>query len=107
MNEFKAAGGEVQKRKRKGKDGSSKRRKKDKNAPKKPAGGAYGVFLAAKREEIKASLPKDHKITDVSKAAGAKWKALSAAAKKPFEDQYQAKAKEYKAAMEEYKKKKA
>merc|ERR1719274_253214 len=86
------------------KDGSSKKRKKDKNAPKRPAGGGYGCFLAANRDEIKKSLPKDHKMTDVGKAAGEKWRAMSAAAKKPFEDEFAKKNADYKAAMEEYKK---
>ena len=40
---------------------------RDAEAPKKPAGGAYGRFLAEKREEIKNLLPADHKITDVTK----------------------------------------
>merc|ERR1712039_157979 len=81
-----------------------KRAKKDPNAPKKPAGGAYGVFLAENRAKIVASLPKDHKITDVTKAAGVQWKALSDAAKKPYEAKYQKKQAEYVKALEEYKK---
>merc|ERR1719498_1053086 len=79
-------------------------KKKDPNAPKKPAGGAYGVFLAENREKIVKSLPAGHKITDVSKAAGEQWKALPAAAKKPYEDKYQKAMVEYQKAMEEYKK---
>merc|ERR1712056_90192 len=86
--------------KRKEKDG---KKKKDPNAPKKPAGGGYGVFMAENRERIVKSLPKDHKITDVSKAAGEEWKALSEEKKKPYLDKYEKRAAEYKAAMEEYK----
>merc|ERR1711865_1366323 len=87
--------------KRKAKDG---KKKKDPNAPKKPAGGGYGCYVAENRAKIVASLPAGHKITDVAKAGGAQWKALSDAAKKPFEAMYQKKAEVYKAAMEEYKK---
>merc|ERR1712050_383566 len=81
-----------------------KRAKKDPNAPKKPVGGAYGVFLAENRAKIVASLPKDHKMVDVAKAGGVQWKALSDAAKKPYEAKYQKKQEEYKKALEEYKK---
>merc|ERR1712228_845648 len=76
----------------------------DPNAPKRPAGGVYGVFLAENRPKIVSSLPKDHKITDVAKAAGVQWKALSDAAKKPYEDKYKQKQADFVKAMEEYKK---
>merc|ERR1712060_561834 len=87
--------------KRKAKDG---KKKKDPNAPKRPAGGAFGVWLAENRSKIASSLPQDHKITDVTKAAGVQWKALSDAAKKPYEATFAKKQEEYKKAMEEYKK---
>lgn len=80
------------------------KKKKDANAPKKPSGGGYGVFLAENRAAIVKSLPAGHKITDVSKAAGAQWKALSDAAKQPYTDKFRKKQDEYKAAFEEYKK---
>lgn len=105
---FLAAGGVKEKgitaqraEKRKEREG---KKKKDPNAPKKPAGGGYGAFLAENRERIMKSLPAGFKITDIGKAAGAEWKALSDSAKKPFEAKYQKKMAEYKAAMEEYKK---
>ena len=56
----------------------SKKASKDKNAPKRPTGGVYGQLLAEKREEIKESLPAEHKITDVIKKAGERWKSLPA-----------------------------
>merc|ERR1712048_1363536 len=87
--------------KRKAKDG---KKKKDPNAPKKPAGGAYGVWLAENRPKIVSSLPQGRKITDVTKAAGVEWKALSDAAKKPYEAKYAKKQGEFEKAMEEYKK---
>merc|ERR1719335_1493800 len=89
--------------KRKAKEGKLKK-KKDPNAPKRPAGGGYGVFLSENRDKIVKSLPADHKMTDVGKAAGDQWRALSAAAKKPYEDKYQKKNDEYKKVMEEWKK---
>merc|ERR1712019_290354 len=44
---------------------------------------------------------------DVAKAAGAKWKALTDAQKKPYEEKFAAKMKEYSSAMEKYKASKA
>lgn len=106
---FKAAGGEVTKkdRKRKGDDTKRAKKDKDKDAPKKPAGGGYGQFLAENREKIKKSLPQDHKMTDVGKEAGSQWKALSDAAKKPYEEKFKAAMEEYRTAMEAYKASKA
>merc|ERR1712061_180077 len=109
MAAFLAAGGVKQKgaaalraEKRKAKEDGKK--KKDPNAPKRPAGGAYGVYLAENRAKIVAGLPKDHKMVDVAKAAGAQWKALSDAAKKPYEEKYKKKQADFVKAMEEYKK---
>lgn len=104
MGDFKEQGGVPQKR-RSAKDKEEKPAK-DPEAPKRPAGGAYGVFLAEKRDEIKKGLPADHKITDVAKAAGEAWKKLSEAQRKPFEEQYAAKSEAYKKEMEAYKQKK-
>merc|ERR1719311_1537628 len=110
MAAFLAAGGEKTKgtvalrsEKRKAKEGGLKK-KKDPNAPKKPVGGAYGVFLAENRATIVKSLPAGHKITDVTKAAGEQWKALSDAAKKPYEEKFLKKQEEYQVAFAEYKK---
>lgn len=108
MVAFLAAGGVKEKGisaqrsdRKKEKDG---KKPKDSNAPKKPVGGAYGVYMAENREMIVKSLPKDHKITDVSKVAGVQFKGLSEAAKKPYEAKFQKKMAEYKTAMEEYRK---
>jgi len=70
--------------------------------PKKPVGGSYGVFLAEKRSEIKASLPEGSKITEVSKKAGELFKALGAADKKRYEDTYVKVNAQYKEAMEKF-----
>ena len=108
MAAFLEAGGEKTKgaralasEKRKAKSG---KKVKDANAPKKPAGGGYGVFLAENRATITKSLPAGHKITDVAKVAGARWKALSDAMKKPFQNKFAKKQEEYAAAFAEYKK---
>eukprot|EP00929_Paragymnodinium_shiwhaense_P055196 TRINITY_DN2767_c2_g1_i1.p1 TRINITY_DN2767_c2_g1~~TRINITY_DN2767_c2_g1_i1.p1 ORF type:complete len:233 (-),score=97.90 TRINITY_DN2767_c2_g1_i1:250-876(-) len=102
LQAFTGAGGVVEKKKRKEKEGG-KKSKKDPNAPKKPAAGAYGRFMAEKREEIKKSLPKDHKITDVTKKGGEMWKAMSEASKKPYEEKYQKELAAYRKAMAAYK----
>jgi hypothetical protein len=108
MEAFLGAGGEktkgvaaLRKEKRDAKEGK-KAKDKDPNKPKAPAGGGYGVFMAENRAKIAESLPKDHKMTDVAKEAGAQWKALSEAAKKPYEATYAKKRSEYLEAMQEY-----
>jgi high mobility group protein B1/high mobility group protein B2/high mobility group protein B3 len=103
---FLAAGGQIAKglralRTEKRKGGKQKK-DRDPNKPKKPTGGAFGVFLSENRAKIVKSLPEGHKITDVTKAAAAQWKALSDAARKPYETAYVKKAEEFKIAMEEY-----
>lgn len=93
--------GGVRKRSTKGK---GEKKEKDPNKPKKPAGGAYGVFLAEKRESVKASLPAGHKITDVTKKVGEMWKTISESEKAKYEKVFAEKNAAWKAAMEEYKK---
>jgi len=103
MEAFLAAGGEKKAPKRKGKDeeGNTKRRKKDPEAPKRPAGGAYGCFLAKHRAEFQEQC-KGQPASAVSKVAGEKWKQLSEEEKKPFEEEYAAKREAYQAAMKDY-----
>merc|ERR1712066_983398 len=105
MEAFLAAGGVKEKglaalrtEKRKAKEG---KKKKDPNAPKKPAGGAYGVFLAEKRPEFMKKCP-GQPISAVAKIAGQEWKKLSDAQKGPYEEKYQKKLEEYKKAIAEY-----
>jgi len=107
MAAFVAAGGEKTKgvraqrsEKRKEKEGGKK--KKDPNAPKKPAGGGYGVYVAENRAAIVKSLPAGHKMTDVTKEASKRWNALSDAAKKPYSDKFLKLQEEYKVAFAEY-----
>lgn len=97
---FQARGGVIT---RKRKADKPEKKKKDPNAPKKPAGGAYGVYLAKHRAAIVKSLPAgSNPITDVAKAAGAKFSALSEAEKKPYHDEYLKNVEAYKKAMESY-----
>jgi len=58
---------------------------------KKPTGGGFGVYLSQNRAVIVASLPKDHKITDVPKEAAARWKAMPEGEKETYTNQYQQK----------------
>jgi len=105
LEAFKAAGGEMKailKRKgRKGEEGAAKKAKKDPDAPKKPAGGAFGRFLAQHRAEFQEQT-KGQPITAVTKLAGEKWKQLGEEERRPFEAEFVAAMKAYRAAMEEY-----
>jgi len=101
LETFKSFGGSIVRKRKAGKDGKPK---KDKDAPKKPSGGGYGQYLSLHREEIVKSLPPgSNATTDVAKAAGARWKALSEEEKKPYEETYATKMKDFQAAMEVYK----
>lgn len=75
-------------------------RKEDPNRPKKPAGGAYGCYLAKHREALQKECPGS--ITGVSKLAGSRWKALSEKQKEPYEKEYQTKKAAYEEAMKSY-----
>jgi len=106
MAKFLAAGGEKSKgvtalrsEKLKAKEGGGKK-VKDANKPKKPAGGAYGCFLAKNRSTFQKECPGS--ITGVAKLAGQKWKELSDAEKEPFEKEYKVKYAEYHEAMKSY-----
>lgn len=71
---------------------ADKKEKKLANAdkPKKPAGGGYGVYVGQHRAEIMKTLPAGSKCTAVAPIASAKWKAMSAEEKKPYEEKYKA-----------------
>jgi len=98
LKAFKEDGGVVTRKARKGKE---EKTKKDPNAPKKPAGGGYGCYLAEHRDEIVQSLPKGA-FTAVTKAAGERWKALPEEEKEKYSAMFLKKQEEYKKAMEEY-----
>jgi len=109
MAAFLAAGGVKQKgpqalrsAKRKAKEVEKKNNTDASNAPKPPAGAAYGIWFNAKRSSIVESLPAGHRKMDLAKAAAEMWKALPTAEKKPFEEEYKKKKVAYKAALKEY-----
>ena len=102
MKAFLDAGGEKKATQRKGKNGKEKGKKvKDPDAPKQPAGGAYGCFLAKNRPTFQKECV-GQPVTAVTKLASAKWKELSAEEKKIFEDEFQAKKAAYQEAMKSY-----
>lgn len=113
MAAFLASGGEKSKglralrsEKKKVKEEKKLKKQRDADAPKRLAGGAYGRFLAEKREEIKKSLPAEHKITDVTKKASEIWKGLSESDKQKYEEIYKTAQEEYAKELEAYKAKK-
>jgi len=78
-------------------DAESKARE---NAPKKPQ-TAYFMYSATVREELKKSDP-TMKVTQVAKEAGARWRALSAEDKKPWQEKATAAKKEWQTKMDAY-----
>ena len=101
MKAFLEAGGEKKAVKRKeGKDQSASKMK-DPLAPKRPAGGAFGCFLAKHREAFQKEC-QGQAVTAITKLAAAKWKELGEEEKKVFEDEYQSKKAAYEEAMKFY-----
>jgi len=80
---------------------SFKKPKKDPNAPKRPAGGAFGCFLAANRKTFVKECPGDP-IAGVTKLASTRWKAASEADTKKYQKQYEEKKAAYEKAMNSY-----
>jgi len=80
-----------EKKEKKGHKGDAKP-KKDKDAPKKPVGGAYGVFGNEKREEFKAKAVAagDNSFGGGAKLASVAWKAMSDADKASYQKKYEA-----------------
>ena len=103
MKAFLDAGGEKKTTQRKGKASKEKKgnKVKDPEAPKKPAGGAYGCFLAKNRAAFQKECV-GQPVTAVTKLASTKWKELNAEEKKIYEDEYQAKKEAYQEAMKSY-----
>jgi len=91
---FEEAGGVMgQKRAEKKEAKAAKEDKKakkeaNKDAPKRPAGGAFGVWLNKHRAEIFKTLPAGSKCTAVAPVASSRWKAMSEAEKEPYEKEY-------------------
>lgn len=102
MVAFKEAGGVAGAKRKEAKDAkagkAAKKAKKETEAdkPKKPVGGAYGLFLAENRAQIVKDLPAgSNPITAVAKKAGEMFKALTEAQKAPHEAKYQEKKAKY------------
>jgi len=61
-------------------------------APKKPWGGAYGVFFAEQREAIGATLPEESNakagFTALQKEAARRWKEMTAAERQPYRERH-------------------
>merc|ERR1719447_1522961 len=72
--------------------------RKDENAPKRPANG-YFLFMTSKKDALVAE---GMAFTEASKKCGELWNALSAAGKKPFEDESAALKEKYEAALAKY-----
>lgn len=88
-----------------GKKAKRAKKERDPDLPKKPAGGAYGCYVAAHRAEIMKEIP-GKRATEISKIAGVRWKALPPEDRKPYEDEYQKKKAAYEEAMKKFKAKK-
>lgn len=103
LEAFKAAGGQARKRKQKENAGGNKKVAKREGCPKKPIGGGYGQFLAEVRAELTEKFPPGAgRFTQVTKAAGEKWKALPAAKQEHYNKMYQEKLKTYKVEFDKF-----
>ena len=76
-----------------------RKRKADRDAPKKPSQGGYGVFLAEHRGRIGGSLPTG---SNVASEANVQWRALPIEERRPYEQKYAEKVKAYQAALGDY-----
>lgn len=61
----------------------ARKAKKDPNAPKR-ALSAFFLYCGEERQKVRASLPADSTVGDISKELGKKWKALSETAKQKY-----------------------
>lgn len=103
---FVAQGGTLRKRGRKidELDKSQQVRRRE-PMPKKPWGGAFGVFLNEKRGEFKQAVPIDCRPQDVVRAASEAWRCLPQEEKQGYEDINARNMQDYKQAMADYKQK--
>jgi hypothetical protein len=101
MEAFLQAGGEKAQPKRKSKDGKAKKQKKDPEAPKRPAGGAFGCYLNKMRPEFMKEC-QGKPITAITKLASERWKQLGEKEKEAFEQEYKVKKEAYDEAMKNY-----
>merc|ERR1719335_1826962 len=71
-------------------DGAKDERKDSAILPKKPVGGAWGVFMTEKRPEImeKASSSEERKLNVVTKQVKELWDALGEEGRKPYQEKF-------------------
>jgi len=100
MEAFEAAGGQKSSPKSKGKKNKEKAMK-DPAAPKMPAGGAYGRYMAKHRDGLMKECA-GKPITEIARLGGQRWKALSEEEKKPYEEEYKKAMDDYREAMKHY-----
>jgi len=67
--------------------------------PKRPVGGAFGVFLEMHRARIRGSMPADCRMPDIVKEASAEFRALCEEDRKPYERLARKRAEAYKEAL--------
>jgi len=99
--QFLLAGGVIARKKRGGSTKASQR-PKDPNAPKRPP-NAYLLWLGDNRAKIAKALPEGHKVSDVAKAGGEKWKRVTAVTKKKYEKRANSMKEESNEELEAYK----
>ncbi|CAJ1456089.1 unnamed protein product [Effrenium voratum] len=97
MAEFKAQGGVVPVKKKRG-----AKKQRDPNMPKRPL-SAYILFMMENRSKFVKSLPADAKATEVMKEAGKRWRALTAATKQKYDREAANLKKEYVKRLDAYK----
>ncbi|XP_021911533.1 HMG1/2-like protein [Carica papaya] len=85
-----------------GKRGGKK--EKDPNKPKRPP-SAFFVFMEEFRKQFKEAHPENRSVSVVGKAAGEKWKSMTAAEKAPFVAKSEKRKAEYNKKMQTYNRK--
>jgi len=63
--------------------------------PKRPCGGAYGEYLRSHRAEVRALLPADAQVYDVTRECARRWKQLPEEAREEYQERFQARLDEY------------
>jgi len=82
----------------------TKKKSRDPYRPKRPI-GAFFLFSATHRADIKKANPDIIKAGDIAKALGKEWREASTKTRAPFEKKAKKATEKYKKAMEKYKKK--
>lgn len=113
MKEFKSAGGVYVPSRRRARDciaRPTKKRKEERekeerekgSRPRKPSGGAFGVYLSDHRMELKRELPVSATLGALNRLAGQRWKALSAQERSLYEERYRSMRSQYGDLMQQF-----